>query len=361
MFDPLFEGMAAVLAWLYEITGSYGWAIILLTLVVRVIVTPLTLKSTRSMMAMQKFQPEIKRLQAEFKEDRQRLNEEMMAFYKANNINPFGTCLPIIIQMPVFLVLWQVVKGITERGDGALFDPKYLSHSSSMYEALSQVTEMRFLGLDLARSSAQVISGDGLITALPYIGIILFVVGTAYYQQRQVAGRNPDAAMNPMQKNLMRIMPLMFGAFTFNVPAALGVYLMTSNVYQIGQQGYISRALYGMKRSKKNGAPDGETIEAKATEKPTPTPTPPPKSADKSASKNGSSGKAPDKRSNGARSRADGSGRVTKPASGRVTPRQSKDGSQRRSSGMPPRRVPFGDQQGSSGAGTEQVRRKRRK
>ena len=73
MFDPLFEGMAAVLAWLYDVTGSYGWAIVLLTL-----------KSTRSMMAMQKFQPEIKRLQQEFKDDKQRLNEEMLAFYREN-------------------------------------------------------------------------------------------------------------------------------------------------------------------------------------------------------------------------------------------------------------------------------------
>ena len=90
-------------------------AIILLTLLVMVVLTPLTLKGTRSMMMMQQLQPEMKKLQARYKDDRQKLNEEMLKFYKENNINPLGGCLPLLIQMPVFLILYQVLRGLTRR------------------------------------------------------------------------------------------------------------------------------------------------------------------------------------------------------------------------------------------------------
>ena len=104
--DFLFDGIASALSFFYDITSSYGGAIILLTLAVMVIVTPLTLKSTRSMIAMQQLQPELRKLQVKYKDDRQKLNEEMMAFYKEHNINPMGGCLPLLVQMPVFIVLY---------------------------------------------------------------------------------------------------------------------------------------------------------------------------------------------------------------------------------------------------------------
>ena len=113
MFDFLFDGIASALAFLYDATGSYAASIMLLTLGVMFIVTPLTLKSTRSMIAMQQLQPELRKLQAKYKDDRQKLNEEMMAFYKEHNISPLGGCLPLIVQTPVFIVLYQVLIGLT--------------------------------------------------------------------------------------------------------------------------------------------------------------------------------------------------------------------------------------------------------
>src|SRR5215204_5975974 len=109
----LFDFIASALSFFYDITSSYGGAIILLTLAVMVIVTPLTLKSTRSMIAMQQLQPELRKLQVKYKDDRQKLNEEMMAFYKEHNINPMGGCLPLLIQAPVFSILFYVVRGLT--------------------------------------------------------------------------------------------------------------------------------------------------------------------------------------------------------------------------------------------------------
>ena len=98
-----FAPLAKALAFFYSLVPNYAIAIALLTLTVMVVLTPLTLKGTRSMMMMQALQPEMKKLQAQYKDDRQKLNEELMKFYKENNINPLGGCLPLLIQMPVFI------------------------------------------------------------------------------------------------------------------------------------------------------------------------------------------------------------------------------------------------------------------
>src|SRR5215213_4552342 len=264
--SQLFEGLASVLAWLYELTGSYGLSIVLLTLGVRILVTPLTVKGTRSMMAMQKFQPEIRRLQQEHKGDRQRLNEELMRFYRENKINPMGSCLPLLIQMPVFLILYRVVQGITRRGADGTFDPKYLSPDSDLYQKLDGARDMMFLGMDLARSAAGTLQ-ESVVSALPYLLIIAVVTATSYIQQRQVAGRNTGMDINPMQKKLMQFLPLTFAVFSFSFPAALGFYFLTSNVYQVGQQWYISRHLYGMRRGQAP-PPDTTVVEAASTEAP---------------------------------------------------------------------------------------------
>jgi len=111
----MFDVIAAVLAWFYSLVPSFGLAITLLTVVVMVVVTPLTLKGTRSMIKMQHLQPEMKKIQTRFKGDREAMNKEMMAFYQANGINPMGGCLPLFVQAPVFMVLYQVLRGMTRR------------------------------------------------------------------------------------------------------------------------------------------------------------------------------------------------------------------------------------------------------
>src|SRR3954462_8220922 len=155
----MFDAIATYMAWMYQLWPSYGFAIIMLTLVVMIILTPLTLKGTRSMMKMQRLQPEMKKLQKEYKDDRQRLNEELMKFYKQNQINPLGGCLPLLVQMPVFIVLFRVLRGLTgtlstkDCPDGvttACFHPKYLDHSTELYQALHHTDKMNWLGVNLA-------------------------------------------------------------------------------------------------------------------------------------------------------------------------------------------------------------------
>src|SRR5947207_8636019 len=118
VFDPIYNLLGEVLAFFYSVIPNLGVAIVLLTVSIMVILFPLTAKQAKSMIAMQRVQPEIKKLQAKYKNDRQKLNEEMMKFYKENQINPLGGCLPLVLQMPVFIALYQTLRDI----------PKFIPH-----------------------------------------------------------------------------------------------------------------------------------------------------------------------------------------------------------------------------------------
>jgi YidC/Oxa1 family membrane protein insertase len=242
----MFSIIARALAWYYSIWPSYGMAIVFLTLTVMVLVLPLTLKATRSMLMMQALQPEIKKLQAEHRDDRQKLNEEMLALYRQNKINPMSGCLPLLIQFPIFIVLYQVLRGLTyipPGGDG--FEPKYIDHSTALYQALEGQTTMMSWGLDLSKSATQVAS-DNFVAAIPYLLLILAVAGTTYVQQKQISARNPnsDTLANPQQKLLLRIMPAFMAFISLSLPAALVVYFFVSNLFRVGQQALISHAIY---------------------------------------------------------------------------------------------------------------------
>src|SRR6266480_2730545 len=156
-----FEPFAKVLEFYYGIWNSYAGAITLFTLTIMLVLTPLTLKGTRSMMTLQALQPEMKKIQAQYKDDRQKLNEELLKFYKENNINPLGGCLPLLVQLPVFIILYNVLRGLTHIGADGRFDPKYLDPSSKLHQALAGQTEMKSWGMDLSKSVTKVMSDSG--------------------------------------------------------------------------------------------------------------------------------------------------------------------------------------------------------
>src|SRR5258706_12091918 len=120
----LFEPFARILEFFYNIWPSFGGAIALFTLSIMVVLTPLTLKGTRSMMTLQALQPEMKKIQAQYKDDRQKLNEELLKFYKENNINPPGGCQPLLVQLPASIILSTVVRGLTHIGADHTCDPE---------------------------------------------------------------------------------------------------------------------------------------------------------------------------------------------------------------------------------------------
>ena len=115
IFHPLFELFGLILAGLYAVWPNYGFAITGLTIIIMLALTPVTVKSTKSMLAMQRLQPEMKKLQAKYKgaENRELLNQEMMKLYKENGTSPFGACLPSLLQMPFLIVLYSLIRGLS--------------------------------------------------------------------------------------------------------------------------------------------------------------------------------------------------------------------------------------------------------
>lgn len=272
----MFDFFARVLTFFYSLWPSYGVMIILLTLSVRIVFTPLTVRGTKSMLELRRIQPEIKALQKKYKGDRAAMNLELQGLYREHKINPLGGCLPLIAQAPVFLVLYQVLRGLTRRTsdlgkslgsltsqcyesldgcreispvnvDPGFFDstffPRYLDSSSSLFKALSNATEMLWLGIDLSLSPSSAIS-ESFAKGLPFILMIIIVGVLGFFQQRQIAGRNPDAEINPMQKSLMRILPIFLPVISFSLPAGLVLYFITTSLVGIAQQAFITRRVY---------------------------------------------------------------------------------------------------------------------
>ena len=274
MFEQFFDALASVLNFFYTLvpeglrdTFGFGIAIMGLTVLVMALITPLTVKSTRSMIQMQRLQPEMKRLQEKYKDDREKLNQELMAFYREHQINPLGGCLPLLAQMPVFIIMYQLLRGLTVRagglGTGAgrvigevatgatpepwvfteqLFQPDHLS-SGAMYEALTNTNQMNFLGMDLSLSASEALSRS-LVTAIPYFVLLAIILATGLYQNRQMQARNTSGNVNPQQQMIMRFMPFFLPIFSFGFPAGLALYWSTQNLCRIGTNAYITRNLY---------------------------------------------------------------------------------------------------------------------
>ena len=247
MFDALFQGLTWLIAQFYALVPSYAAAISLLTVAVMLLLAPLTLKSTRSMLALQKLQPEMKRLQQEHKNDRVALNEAMMAFYKEHKINPLGGCVPVLLQMPVFLVMYNVISGLRH-----VPKPKYLDQfpDTRLYQDLvadqverggELVSRMPSLGIDLAKSASTALDGS-LASALPYCILVALVVVTGYVQAKQSMSRNPAAAQaNPQAMMIQKVFPVLFGFISFSIPAGVVVYFLVSNLFRIAQQELMYR------------------------------------------------------------------------------------------------------------------------
>ena len=236
-------------AWLVD--TFYGWvhnyaiAIALVALAIMLVITPLTLKSTKGMLEMQRLQPEMKKLQNQYKGDRQKLNEEMMKLYQEHKVNPLASCLPLLAQMPIFIIMFRVLHGLThEPKIGAGFVPKYLDHGSELYQALHGAKEMLSFGLDLAISPANAM-GDDVVRGIPYALLIIGLGGLFFIQQRMVASRTTSPTMSAGQAKVMQYLPVAFALFQVFLPTGLVIYYATQAIVRIIQQGYITKRFYG--------------------------------------------------------------------------------------------------------------------
>ncbi len=262
----MFEIPAALLSWFYGLTNSYTIAIAMIAAVVMAITTPLTLKSTKGMLEMQKLAPEMRKLQNEYRNDRTKLNEEMMKLYQEHKVNPMASCLPLLAQAPVFYIMFRVLRGMAYVPRGAAapvadavwgafnrpdeiadpgFVPRYLAIDSALYRSLFGEQSIMSLGLDLSKSAAEAVA-DGFGNGIWYVLLVVFLAGLYFVQQRMVAARaSISPTMSASQQKLMQYLPVFFAVFQIFFLAALVVYYIFQTIFRILQQAYITRAFYG--------------------------------------------------------------------------------------------------------------------
>jgi YidC/Oxa1 family membrane protein insertase len=252
--EPFEVAIGWLLSFFYSFVPSLGLSIILLTCAVMALLLPLTAKQTRSMIAMQRIQPEIKKIQQQYKDDRQKQNEALMAFYKENNVNPLAGCLPLIVQMPVLFALFQVLRDIQKHipTTGAFNDLfRDLCGNATTAAACTNPKDMYFLGINLMVSpqdSGSVTSG--IIEQLPYYLAVALVVATGWYQLWQTqlrqkrSGVNQNNPMNRQMQMISRVFPVFFGFFAYVASSGLVLYFVTSSLWRIGQQHLVLNKYY---------------------------------------------------------------------------------------------------------------------
>ena len=228
ILEPFALAIGFLLSYSFDFTSSYGFSIVALTVIINIIIFPLTLRQTRSTKRMQDIQPELKKLQKQHKDNKEQLNKEIAELYKTRGINPLGCVLPLIIQMPVWFALFRVLR------EPLNFIPK----EAALFSQLGDQSGVLFFTMDLQIPASEIAAW---IDRVPYLVLILFVILTALYQQSQLTKKSGNAN-NPQAQQMQmigKIMPLFFGFISWTLPSGLVVYFLTGNIFRIGQQALI--------------------------------------------------------------------------------------------------------------------------
>ncbi|MCW3012250.1 MAG: rane protein insertase, YidC/Oxa1 family [Solirubrobacterales bacterium] len=236
VLQPLIDVFEQVLLFFHDTVGaSWGLSIILMTVAVRAVLLPLTFKQFRSMAAMQKLAPEMKALQAKYKDDRQRLNQEMMKFYQENKVNPFSSCLPLIAQMPVFIALFYMLRADLKI-DICDADQAIAPGGAFAGQSLNDVT------CDQIRDGS---AGFGFIPDLTAAatGGILAVLIVLYVGSQLLSSVMMSTTVDKNQRRIMIALPFVFVFFILNFPAGLILYWITTNFWTVGQQYFVRRSV----------------------------------------------------------------------------------------------------------------------
>jgi YidC/Oxa1 family membrane protein insertase len=177
-------------------------------------------------------------LQQKHQGDRQAFAQAQMELFREHQVSPFGSCLPMILPLPVFFALFKVIDGLSHFSKGAP-SPKYLSHSTRMYhDIVAAHGQLNAFGMDLAKNAFS--HHSGFFGALPFWLLLLVMAGTGYLQSAQMMNRNPAASQNP-QMRMMKYLPVLFVVFTARFPAGVLLYYSMSNVCRIIQQDAMYR------------------------------------------------------------------------------------------------------------------------
>lgn len=242
-FRAIENGIGWLLAFFYDLIPSFGVAIILLTVAINLVLFPLTLKQTRSTRAFQAVAPEIKRIQKELKEEPEKMQKEMMRVQREAGATPGGCLGPILVQMPIWWALFQVLRNVSDISNGVSVEAILIPAKSALLASIQSGKQL-FLGMDLS----QVMSGgikSGFGSAIPYAVMLVLMVATQYFQMwhAQRGSNAPKHELTQQQRQqqqtqqaISRFMPVMLGFVSWNFPAGLVLYWATSNLFRLGQQ-----------------------------------------------------------------------------------------------------------------------------
>lgn len=226
LWEGLKELLGTTLSFFYDLIPSYGLGIIFLTIVINLIVFPLTLKQTRATRAFQAIQPEIKRIQKDLKDKPEELQKELMRVQREAGASPGGCLLPLLVQMPIWFALFRVLSTPLQ----------YLPERSALASSVSSDAST-FLGMHMGETPAQAFAA-GVATAIPYLVMMILMVATQYVQTwHSTYGQDkPQGPQAGAQQAVTKIMPLFIGFISWNFPAGLVLYWATANLFRLGQQ-----------------------------------------------------------------------------------------------------------------------------
>ena len=227
--QPLINFFEQILIWFHDLGIGWGMAIVCLTVLIRLLLLPLTLKQFKSMQSMARLQPEIKKLQDKYKNDKERLNQEMMRFYRENKVNPFASCLPMVAQLPVFLSLF------------------YMLRTDLRHDICPEVNP--------AGTPNPVPCGDGGEAQFLFIpdltnrayGYVLVILIVLYVGSQLASTLLMSTTTDRTQRMIFLALPFFFVLFVWQFPAGLLVYWITTNLWTIVQQAIVRKRLGPMR------------------------------------------------------------------------------------------------------------------
>jgi YidC/Oxa1 family membrane protein insertase len=294
LFQALLDGIGWVLAAVFDLVPNYGFAIIAVTVLLRVLVLPLGIKQIKSMGAMQAIQPKLAEIKKKYKGNSAKIQEETMRLYKEAGVNPLGGCLPLLLQFPILIAMYAVIKPpqfVPETPTPPAVHAysvanNHLPTSSELFRNVVRHENTDFLwvvnlqcsaagaghpaeindnkrqqiqvpavimsggepvgtevpGQDLTITENTYDCGSGFPARIPYLVLLALMIGTTFFQQLQMQRVSPPGAASQQQQAILRIMPLMFAFIGYALPAGLILYWTVANVFMIAQQYLLLRA-----------------------------------------------------------------------------------------------------------------------
>src|SRR4051812_23483978 len=240
VLQPLIDFFESIMKFFHDTVGlSWGFSIIALTVVVRAALVPLTVKQFKSMQALASLQPEIKKLQVKYKDDKQRLNQEMMRFYQENKVNPFASCMPLVLQLPVFISLFYMLR------KDLRYDicPQTQARADNPPIPCGNVPEAHFLGIPDITDKAT--------------GTTLAILLVLYVSSQLLSSLLMPSTVDKTQRMIFLALPFLFVPFIRTFPAGLLVYWITTNTWTAVQQYVVRRRLGPMTPPKPPGDDGG--------------------------------------------------------------------------------------------------------